>query len=382
MNKKIAQLIIIIAVFVFVLSSVPLSTAQNEDKKLTFFVTKHPGDTETFELNVTIPDSLVAYYTAKSHRLSTTDDFVKFVTPYALKPIADSLLGLYSNDEDFTNGVLQIVHQITYQATIPGEYPAETLVKGVGDCDLFCQIAASILQAGGINVALLLYEFPDASKNHMQIGVQLQNTPVKARGTISSITIEGENYYIAECTGGNWQSGWLVGECPIDYRNATTQVITLENSEKTSEGTVYASMETHQPSTLDLSLSSKTVFQDSKVTITGQINPASANGNVTIYFKVSNSEWVAIGSVLTGSDGKFQYQSSLKDMGLYYIQATWSGNSEFYGAKNQISIVVLPNVTSTVLGSLLAGVSVIAVFFLVFNFSRKKEKEATLPEPI
>jgi transglutaminase-like putative cysteine protease len=43
-----------------------------------------------------------------------------------------------------------LVHQISYREIVPGKYPIETLAEGVGNCDLFAYVAASILEAGGI----------------------------------------------------------------------------------------------------------------------------------------------------------------------------------------------------------------------------------------
>ena len=112
--------------------------------------------------------------------LISTNDFATFVTPYALKPIADCLRGIYSDDEDFANGVLMIVHQIPYEDTSLPKYPVETIVANKGDCALFSYIAASIMKAGGLNVVLFYYE----SEDHMNIGVGLSHEPNYARGKI------------------------------------------------------------------------------------------------------------------------------------------------------------------------------------------------------
>ena len=137
----------------------------------------HPDGSIYYRLNVAIPQSLYEYYQSQSHRLSTNDDFAKFVTPYALKPIADSLWQIYTDDEDFTNGVLMLVHQIPYAETLPVKYPVETLVENNGDCDLFSYVAASILKAGGLDVVLLYYK----TETHMNIGVNLSHEPYDAR---------------------------------------------------------------------------------------------------------------------------------------------------------------------------------------------------------
>lgn len=164
----------------------------------------------TYELNVTIPQVLYQYYTIQNHALYSETDLAKFVTPYTLKPIADRLWQIYNNTEDFTNGVLMFVHQITYREVVSGKYPVETLVAGNGDCDLFAYIAASILEAGGIPVVLLYYK----TQLHMEIGVDLGSAPTDARVQVYSVNHQNVSYYIAECTGGKWREGWRVGETP------------------------------------------------------------------------------------------------------------------------------------------------------------------------
>jgi len=51
-----------------------------------------PDGSTYYRLNVTVQQSLYEYYTEKSHGLNSNSEFAKFVTPYALKPIADCLL--------------------------------------------------------------------------------------------------------------------------------------------------------------------------------------------------------------------------------------------------------------------------------------------------
>lgn len=168
----------------------------------------------TYELNVTIPQLLYPHYTLQNHAMYSDSDFVKFVTPYTLKPIADKLWKIYNNTEDFTNGVLMLVHQIGYREIVPGKYPVETLVEGVGDCDLFAYVAASILEAGGIPVVLLYYR----DQLHMEIGVDLGRAPTEARVEVYSVNVQNVSYYIAECTGEKWREGWRVGKPQVNTR--------------------------------------------------------------------------------------------------------------------------------------------------------------------
>ncbi|MFB3889732.1 MAG: hypothetical protein ACE14S_09595 [Candidatus Bathyarchaeia archaeon] len=144
-------------------------------------------------------------------RSASNADFPKFVTPYALKPVADCLREIYSEDEDFTNGVLVLVHQVEFVEIVRAYYPVETMLRGRGDCDLLSYVAASILKAGGLDVVLLRY----LEEEHMNVGVRLAKAPEDARlDGASFFNNDGAKYYVAECTSNNWKEGWRVGECP------------------------------------------------------------------------------------------------------------------------------------------------------------------------
>jgi hypothetical protein len=172
---------------VFVFSLVPLGKAQGEtqDYIASFLLLNRPGGDVTYELNVTIPQAIYQYYMFQNHALYSDSDFAKFVTPYTVKPIADRLWQVYNNTEDFTNGVLMLVHQIAYREVVAGKYPVETLVVGYGDCDLFAYIVASILEAGGIPVVLLYYK----EQLHMEIGVNLGSAPAEARVEVYNVKV-------------------------------------------------------------------------------------------------------------------------------------------------------------------------------------------------
>ncbi|MCJ7761873.1 hypothetical protein MUP38_00265, partial [Candidatus Bathyarchaeota archaeon] len=98
--KAATAIMIVFAVFSTV--SVCLAT----DYAISYQLLDKLDGTVTYKLNVVIPQSLLEYYSKKSHRSASDSDFAKFVTPYALKPVADSLSELYADDEDFANGAL------------------------------------------------------------------------------------------------------------------------------------------------------------------------------------------------------------------------------------------------------------------------------------
>jgi hypothetical protein len=325
-------------------------------------------------LNVTVQQSLYEYYAEKSHSLHSNSDFAKFVTPYALKPIADCLLEIYTDDEDFVNGVLMIVHQIPYNET-QAKYPVETIVENKGDCDLFSYVAASIAKAHGLDVVLLYYE----SQAHMNIGVSLSHVPHDTRETAYYVTHNNIHYYVAEVTGGNWQNGWRVGECPENLKSAQAQIITLENCEQTSYGQVSASYKTLASSTISLAISSTNIIQGGTVTLSGQLSPSLQNKTVTIYVKINNSPWKVLDTITTSQNGYFTYAWSIEDAGICYVRSSWSGNNDYAGADSTIQAVT---VLSTFFLLLLAVTAIlVCVGIIVLIMSRQAQPTIQEPQP-
>ncbi len=377
MKTNYVRAVSVAVIVVFVLSFVPLGMAQSETQGYTtsFLLLNRPDGDKTYELNITIPQALYQYYTMQSHVLFTDADVAKFVTPYSLKPIADRLWQIYNTTEDFTNGVLMLVHQITYQEVVPGRYPVETLVAGYGDCDLFAYIAASILEAGGIPVVLLYYR----DQLHMEIGVNLGNAPTEARVQVYSVNVQNVSYYIAECTGNSsqWRDSWRVGETPIEYQNVSSTVITLGNVEQSSSGQVSAKLRELDHSSLTLKLSSSFMLENSIVRINGQILPKVANENVTLKAQINGSGWITIGSTLTESEGQFVYDWTPPTSGSITLQASWVGNKQYNGSiSTQQGIFVIPVFLIALIASLV--LTVIFVTFMLLLIRHRKSK-AQLP---
>ncbi|MEM3672706.1 MAG: hypothetical protein QW468_00555 [Candidatus Bathyarchaeia archaeon] len=261
MRHKLSATAIAITVFPLTFSYfAPFCQSQNYS--ISYQLLNEPGGSVIYRLNVAVQQSLYDYYRGQSHTLHSESDFAKFVTPDALKPIADRLREKYSDNEDFANSVLMIVHQIPYVETLPVKYPVETIVENQGDCDLFSYIAASIMKAGGLDTVLLYYE----NASHMNVGVSLSHAPQDSREPAYYVTYNHVRYYVAECTGGDLQNGWRVGEIPDGLKNVPVQVITLENCEQQAPGQVSATYENIETSTISLSVSSTLVFQGWSVT--------------------------------------------------------------------------------------------------------------------
>jgi hypothetical protein len=364
---------------IVVFSLVPIAKTQtlNPDYQASFLLLSQPSNDKSsaYELNVTIPYSLHQYYTLQNHMVFSESDFAKFVTPRTLKPIADRLWQIYNNTEDYTNGVLEIVHQITYQETKPGRYAVETLAKGEGDCDLFAYVAASILEAGGIDCVLLLYK----DQEHMELGVDVGYQPKDTRyDSIYSVTYQNVTYYVAECTGGGWRYGWRVGECPDKYQNVSYQVVPLTGMEQSSIGQVSANLRELDHSTLTMHVSSSLLLEDNAITISGQILPHTPNENVTLQAKINGGDWGTLDAVTTQSDGRFSYNWTPPVGGVIDVQASWLGNRQLNGASSTVvNVVVLPYFVLAVVASAAASAVVIS---LAFVRMRRKTPIAT-PQP-
>jgi hypothetical protein len=332
------------------------------------------GDT-TYRLTVSITETLYDYYSSQNHQLYSYD-FSKFVTPDALKPIADDLWTIYSNEEDFANGVLMIMHQIPYVESDPQKYPVETIVENEGDCDLFSIVAASIMKAGGLDVVLLLLEWQD----HMLVGVHLPESPEDARSQVYLYKHEGKKYYVAETTGGNWENGWRVGECPEILRQASAKVIPLTNCEESAPGQVSSSYTIPDSSEIYMSLSTNFAVSQNGVEITGSLSPSLAGENVTLYISSMGSPLVMLATVVTDANGQYSHIWNDPPGGIYSIRANWSGDEDYSGADSSIfRLVVIP--------SELIMVGVILIIFLVILLivtlatrGGKSEKQETFEE--
>lgn len=365
---------VLVALTVLIMLVYLLPTVFSANYTFTYELLNTPGGTIHYRLNVAVLESLLGYYAGKSHILTSNYDFAKFVTPYALKPLADCLWSVYSDDENFVDGVLMIVHQIPYEKTDPPKYPVETIVANKGDCDLFSYVAASILNAGGLNVVLFYYE----SEQHMNIGVDLSHAPQLARGGINYVVYAGSRFYVAECTGGNWQDGWRVGECPDSLKNATAQVVSLENCEPSAPGQVSASYKTLKQPTLSLDISSTFLIQGGSTTLSGQLSPSLQNETITVYVETNGSPWSELSKVLTDSRGRFIYVWSPSVSGVCFVRANWSGSEDYAAVDSSTA-------TLTVLSMFFIVVLSATVVWVVFGlavFLVSRKNRSGLSEPL
>ncbi|PMB74062.1 hypothetical protein C0199_01545 [Candidatus Bathyarchaeota archaeon] len=377
MKQKVSKTVIVLLVlFTFSLHLLPSCFSENYTR--TYNLLDRPDGAKQYKLNVVVPQSLYDYYVGQNHKQVSEADFPKFVTPRALQPIADKLWEIYQGDyENFANGVLMIVHQIPYEVTVPAKYPVETIVENQGDCDLFSYVTASIMKAGGLNVVLLYYK----DKVHMNVGVSLPNPPRYARTQVYYVEYNDIKYYIAECTGGNWRTGWRVGECPSDLIGENPIVVTLENCEQWSPGQVSASYMALAASAISLTVSSTFVIQGSTITISGQLTPSLPNEKITIYVKIGGSSWTVANVTTTDSKGKFTYVLTLNEAGTCYVRTSWSGNDNYAGTDSStINVLVLPAYFIILLPITIALVCIGVIIYLMSRQKYQEIGEQKLPE--
>ena len=376
MNYRMTKTATLLAAILILFSTVLFSRAQ--DQILSYQLLNHPEGNVTYELNVAIPQNLKEYYEGKSTRVTSSSDFSTFVTPYALQPIAERLWEIYDNEEDFTNGVLMVVHQITYVETTPTKYPVNTMADSQGDCDLFSFIAASVIKAGGLDVVLLYYE----EQSHMNIGVYLSSVPKDVRDSVYSVTHNDRRYHVAECTGGNWKEGWRVGECPSDLKQVSAEVITLEDVEQMAPGQVSASFTAMEPSTLSLEVSPIISLQNSAIVIGGQLTPQTTTENVTLYANINGAVWKVIGTVRTESNGRFEYIWMAETAGSYSVRAGWSGNTFYTGAmSSEKNVTVLPLFLTALIGVVVIAAIIGVVAGLMAKHGQQQPFEPPVPQP-
>ena len=368
----IAAVVIVLSIF----STLPISLAQ--DHTVSYQLLDKQGENAAYTLNIVVPETLLQYYQEKSHQLNKLADFTKFVTPYAMKPIADSLKQIYPDEEDFVNGALMIVHQMNYVETPLGKFPAETLVDNQGDCDVVSYVAASIIKAAGIDVVLLDYE----EKNHMNIGVHLSNPPENARKDVYKITHDNVTYYIAETTGGNWTRGWKVGECPDVVKEAKAQVLTLENAEEIAPGQVSASFKTLETSDLSLEVWPPVAIAESTVTFRGSLSPAKSDENVTLYLGVSGYPWTILSTVPTKSDGSYEFTWKTTTAGIYAVRASWAGDKTYAGSTSEtMSTTVIPIFLGALIAVAIIAIIVGAIAVVASRHTHQDSLALKEPEP-
>jgi len=199
--------------------------------------------------------------------------------------------------------------------------------------------------------------------------VSLSHAPYDARSVVSYFSYNGERYYVAETTGGDWERGWRVGEHPDSLEGVPAQVVTLEDAEQVSPGQVSSSFRALVSSSITLSLSSTLLIEGSSVRISGLVSPVSVDGLVTIYVRSGDSSWVVLRTVSCDSGGRYSYEWRPASAGLHFVRASWSGDSDHAGADSSVNSVRVVSSSLVFLG--MVTIVLVAVAVVVFAVSRR-----------
>ena len=367
LTKKLCTLIITLYLILILTLT---NTCQAQNTQQTYKLLDQPDGTEEYNITLTTPQNLYLYYLNKEHTINNIQDLSKFVTPYPLEPLANDLWSIYNNQEDYANAVLMITHQIPYKESSPQKYPIETITENEGDCDLLSFLAASILKAGGIDTVLLFYE----KEEHMAIGVNLQTKPKNARSDIYYYTYEDQQYYIAETTG-NFEYGWRIGECPDTLKEAQAQIIPLNNMELLAPTKISTNYSNLQQSSLQLSIPLKITIAPNHIEITGSLNPALEGKNITLYISPFGSKLTKLNTVQTDANGRYFYIWDSPPGGVYSISAHWPGDSNYAGADNTLSQVVIIPIPWLMIGIITFSIIILLTVSIITHSNTEKTND-------
>ena len=301
------------------------------------------------KLYVDIPVSVLDYYGNLTHTVNDNSDYARFVTPEAVAPIAECIQKVTDNmpksNELFADSVLALVHQIPYNITNP-KYPVETLVNNYGDCVGLSTLAASIMEAGGLNVVLILYT--GINPQHMNVGVYLPYTPVYHTALMAptSFKYDNQTYWTAECTpAGNWK----VGDQSPSLAGAKATIIPLNYTQSLAPAQVSARLNSDLlPSMITINpvqgAASAEANGERTITISGSITPAIPDQTVNVYVTGNENEYNYYGVetggrenyvTVTDNSGNYSLPWNFTTSGTYYITASWNGASNYAGADSQ-----------------------------------------------
>lgn len=166
---------------------------------------------QVYELSLIIRKSVYDHYKSKARVPA-----VEWASEYVARGICGEIRALafklmqtgkpYGTYEE-VSFVLSFVQQALKYEQDEGEYPrypVESLVDGIGDCEDYSILGASILKLMGYEVALLLLP------GHAALGVA-------GAEDIPGVSVEYQDnkYFYCEMTA----AGWQIGELPEDHKN-------------------------------------------------------------------------------------------------------------------------------------------------------------------
>ena len=292
------------------------------------------------KLYVSVTPSLYDFYVNSNHTVNTNADYANYITPQAVAPIAASIenktKSLPYSDEQFADAVLTLVHQVTYNVTNI-RYPVETIVDNSGDCVSLSLLAASIMQAGGLDVVLILYT--GINPSHMNVGVYLPYTPVFHSLLLAptSFSYDNKTYWTAEATP---DADWKVGDQSSSLAGATVTIIPLNNNTiECPPAQISSSLGAPlPPSSINVNLSSNPLGDQENNTrslvISGSVTPAISGADVIIY--LDNGTDFNYSTVVTDDLGEYSTVWNFTATGTYNIRTSWSGPPNYEGSDSEM----------------------------------------------
>ncbi len=351
MDFKYQKVFMLLTIILLLLFITPASMEASNQKTDPFQV---QYDLLNQKLQVSTTPSLYNYYGNMSHTVNNDTDYANFVTPQAVESIAQSIQNLtdkqpYSN-ETFADAVLKMVHQIPY-AISDVKYPVETIVNNFGDCVAVSLLAASIMQAGGLDIVLIHYT--GINPGHMNVGVYLPYTPVyhTAGMAPTDFVYDNKTYWTAEATPAD---DWKVGDQSAPLANVDHVIIPLNDTEQSSPGQVSSSLGTplipssitvnvcQEQSSANVSLEQTNIGENTRsFNISGSISQTLPQETVSIY--VNNGSATDCFKTDTDDTGYYLLTWNFTHVGTYYITTSWSGTLNYAGADSEtLTIFVGP----------------------------------------
>ncbi|MBQ7701484.1 MAG: transglutaminase domain-containing protein [Candidatus Methanomethylophilaceae archaeon] len=205
MNRFVAIFIVLLGVALISIAALPMMNgAEPTDKEGgSIYSVLVSFDHHTYAVNVQLYDNyLEGYHNSTIPRFMSTFAYYRYITPDdpTIKDIATQLLlyGSDMSDLDKVSLANAFVHTaVTYKndegALLPEylQYPAETLERGLGDCEDHAILLTSILRAMGYDAVTVTM----LGQQHVAVGVALE-------GGEHSFTWFGKEYCYVESTSG------------------------------------------------------------------------------------------------------------------------------------------------------------------------------------
>lgn len=228
---------------------------QNVNFEISILLNALPPSTETYVLNISIPREVYDKYknNVLGHRFDFSKNPAEWATPDdpIIKSIAEELRDLEQKNKNFNfiNNVFEIVRHIEYVSDYTkddsGEYwnfPIETLVEGMGDCEDTSFLVAGLFGAIGWDVILT------GLPGHMAIAIEMPDVVIKSLYDTDYIPFDyfsysNKKYYYVETTNLN---DFKLSEIPSKYKNVIPDFYSVINQNLVKENIIIPIAKTTQ----------------------------------------------------------------------------------------------------------------------------------------